>query len=152
MLCKARNNGFVTSSPPVSGGGGVSGTLKTIPVDYVNATISANANAVTANNGIVNVTSATISAGTGQNAGVGQRYTINFPAHPKGTNYQWFATPIGIATTGDPNGKIPQEISRTNSSVTFAFYVGDDGQGIDEHADTSLHFQVTGGECEVYAP
>lgn len=151
MLCKARNNGFVTSNPPQQGGISFSST-KIIPVDYVNATISANANNISANNGIVDVTSASISGGTGQNAGVGQRYTVNFPAHPKGTNYQWFATPIGIAETSDPNGKIPQEISRTASSVTFAFYVGDDGQGVDEHADTPFYFQVTGGECEVYTP
>lgn len=130
----------------------ITDSVKTIPVDYVNVTVSGDANILSAQNGLVEVSTVNLSSGTGSNAGAGNRYTVNFPAHPKGTDYQWFATPVGIATTADPNGKIPQEISRTATSVTFAFYEGDDGNAIDDHVDTDFHFKVTGGECEVYTP
>jgi hypothetical protein len=144
-ICCLRKELEALAQPPVL-------NQAVIPVDYVNVTVSGDATVLTGQNGLVDASGASVTAGTGINAGAGQRYTVTFPAHPKGTDFQWFATPIGIATTGDPNGKIPQEISRTATSVTFAFYEGDDGNGIDDHVDAPFHFQVTGGEVTVYTP
>lgn len=111
--------------------------------NYFRASINANGG-FASQHGVVTATAATVTGGSGNNNGPGNRYTVTFPAHPQGTNYTVSITPVGLLGGGVPNGLIPHIITKTATSVTYAFNSGDDGQGVDEFDRFNHEIVITG--------
>lgn len=111
--------------------------------DWIIAEIDNNAN-VQFNAGVESITTSTVTAGSGNNQGVGNRYTVTFPAHPLGTNYSVKITPIGLLGGATPNGLIDHVLIKTPTSVTYVFNSGDDGQGADEFDRFSHDLEISG--------
>lgn len=106
-------------------------TFTRLSSNWVSATIGQTA-IIESNTGEVNLISASVSTGPGNNSGNGNRYTITFPAHPEGDGYQVAITPYGLVGGIVPNGLIPHVITKTATSCTYVLYSGDDGQSSDE--------------------
>lgn len=111
--------------------------------NYFRASIGVNGGIIS-QHGVATATAATVTGGSGNNAGPGNRYTVTFPAHPQGTNYTFNATPVGVPGGATPNGLPPHIIAKTATSVTYAFTSGDDGQGVDEFDRFNHEIVITG--------
>ena len=103
-------------------------TIQAVGSVYVAASLSAAA-AIVSQSGTATATGASISAGSGKDQGAGNRYTLTFPAHPQGTDYQVTVLADGLLT-GNPLGHsvTPHIINKTSTSVTYGLNSGNPGQ------------------------
>jgi|GEM_PF-1942129 len=86
------------------------------------------------------ITSVSVSNGSSNNNGPGNRYTATLSgAHPNGANYTVQVQPFGELTTAVPNGAIDHVTATTANNFEYLFHSGDDGQGLDEN-DPIAHF------------
>lgn len=118
-------------------------TTINIPVNYVSISVGANA-ATLGEDGLVSAT-ATVTNGSGNNFGNGNRYTLTFPSHPSGADYRVSIQPNGGVGGSVPNGLSPHIIAKTSTSITYGLLSGDDGQGLDELDRLPHDVIITGG-------
>ena len=97
-------------------------------------------------NAAFQISSVTISAGTGTNDNGGERYTVNFPNLGIGPDYGITATPYSGL---DPSALTIADVITTATSSEFGWYEGDDGGGIDDAELTRHSFKIDGCSCEV---
>ena len=116
-----------------------------IPTNCVDATILTNAGVDTIRPSLVDPLTSTVTNGSGNNSGVGNRYTLTFPN--LGTDsYGVYLQPIGFAAN---NALIPHILTQTPTSVTYGFYSGDDGNGVDDFRRVQHHILITGCLVEI---
>jgi len=106
-------------------------TKQNVGLNWVAARVNINGGFIGDQTGTVDATGATVTAGSGEDQGAGNRYTVTFPSFGS-TDFAVSVLPIGLLTNAAPNGLAPHEISRTATSVTYGLNSGDDGQGLDE--------------------
>lgn len=108
-------------------------TFESVDDRWISATGAINGGFSDAQNGDATATALTVTGGSGVNEGAGNRYTITFPAHPDGVNYEHT---LQAYNGTQANALIPHVIAKTATSMTYGFLSGDDGGGTDDYVRT----------------
>ncbi|MEM7697213.1 MAG: hypothetical protein AAF236_02275 [Verrucomicrobiota bacterium] len=125
-------------------GGTLVKSFESVDQRHVSATGALNGGFQDAQNGSVNATALTVTNGNGNNEGPGNRYTITFPAHPDGANYEHSLE--AYDDNGQPNGLIDAVLAKTATSMTYVFKSGDDGGGVDDFRRTAHDVVIHGSQ------